>query len=124
MIEWARVGVLLVLGVQGVVGYFGYEIIDRLQAVLTVVLFVTFAVLTVSWSEARFQNVLLYISYWVPAFAAIVAYLAAIPFMNTPMFVGSLAERWHGADVAYFVNFLVALALYGGYRWIGRSGSV
>jgi NCS1 family nucleobase:cation symporter-1 len=25
---------------------------------------------------------------------------------------------WHGADVAYFVNFLVALAIYGGYRFV------
>ena len=35
------------LGVQGVVGFFGYELIHRLQAVLTVVLFVTFVVFTV-----------------------------------------------------------------------------
>lgn len=40
------VGVLIVLGVQGVVGFFGYELIHRLQAVLTVVLFVTFLVFT------------------------------------------------------------------------------
>src|SRR5262245_38409551 len=38
------IGVLIVLGVQGVVGFFGYELIHRLQAVLTVVLFVTFLV--------------------------------------------------------------------------------
>ncbi len=40
------VAVLIVLGVQGVVGFFGYELIHRLQAVLTVVLFVTFLVFT------------------------------------------------------------------------------
>lgn len=39
--------VLIVLGVQGVVGVFGYELIHRLQAVLTVVLFATFLVFTV-----------------------------------------------------------------------------
>ena len=33
--------------VQGVVGFFGYEVIHRLQAVLTVVLFVTFVVFAV-----------------------------------------------------------------------------
>src|SRR5882757_8494159 len=38
------VAVLLVLGVQGVVGFFGYELIHRLQAVLTFVLLVTFLV--------------------------------------------------------------------------------
>ena len=36
--------VLIVLGAQGVVGFFGYELIHRLQAVLTVVLFTTFVV--------------------------------------------------------------------------------
>jgi NCS1 family nucleobase:cation symporter-1 len=36
--------VLIVLGLQGVVGFFGYEVIHRVQAVLTVVLFVTFVV--------------------------------------------------------------------------------
>ncbi len=36
--------VLIVLAVQGIVGFFGYEVIHRLQAVLTVVLFLTFVV--------------------------------------------------------------------------------
>ena len=39
--------VLIVLGVQGAVGFFGYELIHRLQAVLTVVLFTTFVVFAV-----------------------------------------------------------------------------
>jgi NCS1 family nucleobase:cation symporter-1 len=104
-------------------------------------------------TSERFLNVLLIVSYWVPAFVAIVvvdwrirsrgrlevdpseepirradaiaalvtfvvAYAIAVPFMNTTLFVGPVATAWHGADVAYFVNFLVALALYGGYRWI------
>jgi NCS1 family nucleobase:cation symporter-1 len=123
------------------------------SVVVTVLAFGLILWLHAADSAERFQNVLLFISYWVPAFAAIVsvdwwvrsrgrdtvdpvlenttradaavalvtfvvAYLAAIPFMNTSIFVGSLAERWHGADVAYFVNFLVALALYGGYRLV------
>jgi NCS1 family nucleobase:cation symporter-1 len=102
-------------------------------------------------TAARFQNVLLFVSYWIPAFVAIVsvdwwlrrrgrdtidpseegttradavaalltfvaAYAVAIPFMDTSIFVGVIAQKWHGADVAYFVNFLVALALYGSYR--------
>src|ERR1700754_1105740 len=41
------VAVLIVLGVQGAVGFFGYEVIHRLQAVLTVVLFTTFVVFAV-----------------------------------------------------------------------------
>jgi nucleobase:cation symporter-1, NCS1 family len=101
--------------------------------------------------------VLLLVSYWIPAFVAIVvidwllrirgrtsinpaeeptdrrdaaaavivfvlAYAAAIPFMNTSLIEGPVAKAWHGADVAYFVNLLVAALLYGGYRLVrGRS---
>jgi NCS1 family nucleobase:cation symporter-1 len=102
-------------------------------------------------TATRFQDVLLLVSYWVPAFVAVVvidwlirtrgrpsinpaeertdrsdgvaalavfvvAYVAAVPFMNTSLIEGPVAKAWHGADVAYFVNFLVAAALYGGYR--------
>jgi NCS1 family nucleobase:cation symporter-1 len=104
---------------------------------------------------ARFQGLLLFVSYWIPAFVAIVAidwryrsagrdvvnpaaentpradaaaalasfvvaFAAAVPFMHTGVFVGPVATRLHGADLAYFVNFLVAAALYGGYRALGR----
>jgi NCS1 family nucleobase:cation symporter-1 len=48
------------------------------------------------------------------------AFAVAVPFMHTTVFMGSVAARWHGADVAYFVNFLVALVLYGGYRLARR----
>src|SRR5258705_2070737 len=41
------IGFLIVLVLQGVVGFFGYELIHRLQAVLTVVLFTTFMVFAV-----------------------------------------------------------------------------
>ena len=41
------IAVLIVLGVQGVVGFFGYELIHRLQAVMTLVLFTTFVVFAV-----------------------------------------------------------------------------
>lgn len=99
----------------------------------------------------RFQGVLLFVSYWIPAFVAIVtidwrrrsagrdlidpsaettsradtaaalgsfilAFAAAVPFMNTSLFVGPVASWLHGADLAYFVNFVVAASIYGGYR--------
>jgi NCS1 family nucleobase:cation symporter-1 len=102
-------------------------------------------------TATRFTDVLLLVSYWIPAFVAVlvidwrfrirerthlnpaeehtdrldaaaelivfvVAYVAAIPFMNTSLIQGSVATAWHGADIAYFVNLLVAAALYGGYR--------
>jgi NCS1 family nucleobase:cation symporter-1 len=47
----------------------------------------------------------------------VVAYAAAIPFMHTSLFEGPVSKAWHGADIAYFVNFLVAAALFGGYRF-------
>jgi NCS1 family nucleobase:cation symporter-1 len=109
-------------------------------------------------TATRFQNVLLLVSYWIPAFVSIVvidwllrfrgratinpasestgrhdtvaaviafvlAYGAAVPFMNTaPLWEGPIATAWHGADIAYFVNLLVAAVLYGGYRLLrGRS---
>jgi NCS1 family nucleobase:cation symporter-1 len=102
--------------------------------------------------------VLLLVSYWIPAFVAVVvidwrmrvrgratinpaeehtesmdgvaavvafvlAYAAAVPFMNTSLFTGPVAKVWHGADLAYFVNFAAAAALYGGYRlfWSRRA---
>jgi NCS1 family nucleobase:cation symporter-1 len=107
----------------------------------------------------RFQDVLLLVSYWIPAFVAVVvidwlirargrstlnpadeitggrdsaaalitfalAYAAAIPFMNTSLIEGPIAKAWHGADTAYFVNLVVAAALYGGYRLLtGRRAS-
>ena len=102
-------------------------------------------------SATRFQDALLLVSYWIPAFVAVVvidwlirtrgrttinpaeeptdradavaaliafvlAYAAAIPFMNTTLIQGPIAKAWHGADIAYFVNLLVAAVLYGGYR--------
>jgi nucleobase:cation symporter-1, NCS1 family len=104
-------------------------------------------------TAARFQNVLLVVSYWIPAFVAVVAvdwrirsrgratmdpdvehtarpdavaalvafvvaYAAAIPFMDTSIYQGPIAVAWHGADIAYFVNFFVALVIYGGYRFV------
>ena len=47
----------------------------------------------------------------------VLAYAAAIPFMNTSLIQGPVARAWHGADTAYFVNLLVAAVLYGGWRF-------
>jgi nucleobase:cation symporter-1, NCS1 family len=55
--------------------------------------------------------------------AFILAYGAAVPFMNTSLIKGPVAQAWHGADTAYFVGFFVGAALYGGYRVIRRRRS-
>ena len=128
----------------------------RLRRPVSAAIVATVAFGLIMWLHAgdlvdRFQSLLLFVSYWIPAFVAIiaidwrrrsagrevvnpaeentpcadavaalvsfvVAFAAAIPFMHTDLMVGAVASRLHGADLAYFVNFLVAAALYGGYR--------
>ena len=134
----------------------------RVRRPVSAVIVTVLAFALVLWLHAantatRFQDVLLLVSYWIPAFVAVVvidwvirapgrasinpadehtdrwdaaaavvvfvvAYGAAIPFMNTSLIEGPVAKVWHGADVAYFVNFLVAAALYGGYRLLRIRG--
>ncbi len=55
--------------------------------------------------------------------AFVFAYAAAVPFMNTSLVKGPIAQAWHGADTAYFVGFIVAALLYGGYRLIRRRST-
>ena len=109
-------------------------------------------------TATRFTDVLLLVSYWIPAFVAVVvidwsirtrgrstinpaeehtdrrdavaavvvfvvAYAAAIPFMHTSLYQGPISQAWHGADIAYFVNLLVAAVLYAGYRSVRMRGS-
>jgi nucleobase:cation symporter-1, NCS1 family len=119
--------------------------------IVTVLAFALILWLHSADKATRFQDLLLLVSYWIPAFVAIVvidwmlrtrgratinpaeeptgradavaaviafvlAYAAAIPFMNTTLIEGPIAKAWHGADIAYFVNLLVAAGLCGGYR--------
>lgn len=128
----------------------------RIRRPVSAVLVIVIAFALIMWLHsgdltARFQSVLLFVSYWIPAFVAIltidwryrsagraivhpadektgrsesivalaaffVAFAASVPFMHTTMIVGPVAAALHGADLAYFVNFLVAALLYGGYR--------
>ena len=130
----------------------------RVRRPVSAVVVVIIAFALIMWLHsgdmaARFQGVLLFVSYWIPAFVAIVAidwryrsagrdvvnpaeettprrdaivalltfvvaFAAAVPFMHTNLIVGPAATALHGADLAYFVNFLVAAAVYGGYRLV------
>lgn len=127
--------------------------------VVTVLAFTLIMWLHSGDTASRFEDVLLLVGYWIPAFVAIVvidwvlringrrsmnpalehtaradavaaaivfvlAYAAAMPFMNTSLIQGAVARAWHGADTAYFVNFLVAAVLYGGWRIVrSRRGA-
>ena len=134
----------------------------RVRRPLSAVIGTALAFALILWLHAadtatRFLDILLLVSYWIPAFVAIVvidwafrirgraslnpaqeptdgrdaavavvvfvvAYGAAIPFMNTTIIQGPIAVAWHGADIAYYVNLVVAAALYGGYRFVRRGG--
>jgi nucleobase:cation symporter-1, NCS1 family len=48
-----------------------------------------------------------------PALAAlVVGFGAMVPFMDTSLFVGPVATRLHGADLSFYVGFVVAAAVY------------
>lgn len=135
----------------------------RVRRPMSAVIVTVLAFLLILWLHAddtasRFESVLLLVGYWIPAFVAVIAidwalrtrgrrsvnpaeettvrgdavaamvafvlaYAAAIPFMNTTLYQGPVALAWHGADVAYFVNFVVAAVLYGGYRLTRRRSA-
>nr|WP_308214617.1 cytosine permease [[Mycobacterium] manitobense] len=137
----------------------------RVRRPVSAVIVAALAFALILWLHAahtasRFQDVLLMVGYWVPAFVAVVivdwlirargqratidpaeespdrrnalvavavfvlAYVAAIPFMYTSLIEGPVARAWHGADIAYLVNFLVAAVLYGGYRLLSGRAEV
>lgn len=136
----------------------------RVRRPVSAVLVTVLAFFLILWLDSadtstRFLDVLLLIGYWIPAFVAVividwllrtrgggsavevasaiterrhaiaalvifvVSYAAAMPFMNTSLIKGPVAAAWHGADIAYFVNFVVAASLYGGYRLVTRARS-
>ena len=123
--------------------------------IVTVVAFALILWLHAADTAQRFTDVLLLVSYWIPAFVAVVvidwriraagrptvdpareyterrdaaaalivfvlAYAAAVPFMNTTLIQGPVAMAWHGADIAYFVNMAAAALCYGGYRMVSN----
>ncbi len=49
---------------------------------------------------------------WPGLVAFLVGLIVSIPFMNSALYVGPMANLLHGADIAYYVGFLVAGLLY------------
>jgi NCS1 family nucleobase:cation symporter-1 len=122
--------------------------------VVTVLAFVLILWLHHGNMSTKFENVLLFVGYWIPGFVAVVAidwrarrlgrgsvdplrqhtsrrdavaavvtfvagFAAAVPFMDTSLYVGPAAQWLHGADIAYFVGFIVTAALYAPLRLRG-----
>jgi NCS1 family nucleobase:cation symporter-1 len=134
-----------------------------LRRPVTAALVAGVAFAAILWMQAgdtasRFQNVLLFIGYWIAPFCAIVmvdwhdhqshydpsflrsalnfrnlragwpalvaflvAFAAMVPFMNTSVVEGPAAAALHGADIAFYVGFIVAGLLYYGLRRRGHG---
>ena len=60
---------------------------------------------------------------WPALVAFLVAFAAMVPFMNTSVVEGPAAAALHGADIAFYVGFIVAGLLYYGLRRRGHSQS-
>ncbi|MGH3401519.1 MAG: purine-cytosine permease family protein [Streptosporangiaceae bacterium] len=126
----------------------------RVKRPVTAALVAVLAFAAILWihagdTSARFENLLLFIGYWIAPFCAIVmidwhdngrrytpsflrdelmfsrlgsgwpaivafaaGYGAMVPFMNTSIVAGPVAAALHGADLAFYVGFIVTGALY------------
>lgn len=135
----------------------------RLRRPVTATLVAVLAFAAVLWlhggeTASRFQNILLFVGYWIAPFCAIVmidwhdhrdryepsalraalsfrnlgagwpalvafvsGFGAMVPFMNTSLFSGPVATMLDGADIAFYVGFVVAGAAYYCLRRAGRQ---
>ena len=126
----------------------------RVRRPVTAALVAVLAFAAILWMHAgdtsgKFENILLFIGYWIAPFCAIVmidwhyqrdwytpsllrnalmwrslgngwpavvafvlGFGAMVPFMNTSIIVGPVAKALQGADLAFYVGFIVTGALY------------
>jgi NCS1 family nucleobase:cation symporter-1 len=100
---------------------------------------------------AKYENFLLLVSYWIAPWLAIVVVdfygqpgaatqsgrggaigwagvtafvgglACSVPFMSSALYVGALARRLHGADLAYYVGMGVAGTVYYGLQRFGGA---
>ncbi len=61
---------------------------------------------------------------WDALAALVIGFLAAIPFMNTAIYIGWACQHWlNYGDIAFFVGFLVGGVVYAGLRFIATKSS-
>jgi nucleobase:cation symporter-1, NCS1 family len=131
-----------------------------IAAVVAVLAFAAILWMNAGDTSGKFQNLLLFIGYWIAPFCAIVmidwhyhknayrpdflrralrfaslrggwpalvafvvAFAAMVPFMNTSIIVGPAATALDGADLAFYVGFVVAGVLYYALRRLAPSAS-
>jgi nucleobase:cation symporter-1, NCS1 family len=120
-----------------------------IAAVVAVLAFVAILWMNAGDTSGKFENLLLFVGYWIAPFCAIVlidwhydkdkykpgflrvalnfrnlrygwaaivafvvAFGAMVPFMDTSQIVGPVAKQLDGADLAFYVGFVVAGVLY------------
>ncbi len=55
---------------------------------------------------------------WPALVSFLIGFLISIPFMSSTLYTGPIAQSLHGADLTFYVGFLVALGVYG--LWTAR----
>jgi NCS1 family nucleobase:cation symporter-1 len=137
----------------------------RLKRPVTAALVAVLAFAAILWLHAgdtsgKFENILLFVGYWIAPFCAIVlidwhyrrqryvpsflrealmfrnlrsgwpaivAFVlgcaAMVPFMNTSLVAGPVAKALYGADLAFYVGFIVTGAFYLALRRAGARSS-
>jgi NCS1 family nucleobase:cation symporter-1 len=120
-----------------------------IAGIVAVLAFAAILYMNAGNTSGKFQNLLLFTSYWIAPFCAIVmidwhynkdkytpsflrgalgfrklgngwpaivafvvAFGVMVPFMNTSIIVGPIANSLKGADIAFYVGFVVAGVLY------------
>ncbi|MGH7723789.1 MAG: purine-cytosine permease family protein [Candidatus Dormibacteria bacterium] len=59
---------------------------------------------------------------WPALVALLVGFAAMVPFMNTGLVVGPVARTLNGADLSFYVGFLVAAVVYSALRRFSAAG--
>jgi len=130
------IGLLIVLAMQGVLGVFGYEVMQTFEQWGSIVLGLMFVAITVKIAQiGNFHSAATVHGGpkvgaadavgaalkpgWDALIALLAGFGAAVPFMDTSLFVGPASSGWlQGGDIAFPVGFVVALVVYAGIRWV------
>jgi len=60
---------------------------------------------------------------WAGVVSFLVGFIVSIPFMSSSLYTGFLAKAMHGADLTFYVGFVVAALCYLAIRGLGRRSA-